>query len=185
VDTAQLIDRMIRAARLDVSLYDEVEADAASLPQAVVVVLLSSLAAGFTMVDRIGVRGLIANGLLALAFWYGSAFVIYFVGTRMLPEPQTKADPGQLLRVLGFAYAPGVLRVFGIVPAFAVLAVVVSSIWMVATMIVAVRQALDYSGTMRAMGVCAIFFLIYTLVFAVLVAPFMGSAVPEGGMPIG
>jgi hypothetical protein len=185
MDTAQLIDRMVRAARLDALLYEEVEADAAAFPQAMIVVLLSSLAAGLAMLGQLGVIGLVINALAALAAWYIWAFVTYFVGTRLLPEPQTSADHGELLRVLGFAAAPGLIRVFGIVPALAELSFFVANVWMLATMIVAVRQALDYSGTMRAVGVCAIFFLIYTLLFAVLVAPFMGGVASEGGMPMG
>ena len=43
---ASLGNRMIRAAKLDVSLYEEVEADTGATGQAMLVVVLSSLAAG-------------------------------------------------------------------------------------------------------------------------------------------
>jgi len=185
MDTAQLIDRMIRAARLEPLLYEEVEADAAAFPQAMVVVLLSSLAAGLAMLGQLGFIGLVINALATLAAWYIWAFVTYFVGTRVLPEPQTSADHGELLRVLGFAATPGLIRVFGIVPALAELSFFVANVWMLATMVVAVRQALDYSGTIRAVGVCAIGWLIQLLIAVVVLALFAGSAAQQGAAPIG
>lgn len=185
MDGAQLIDRMIRAVRLEPALYEEVEADQASFPQAIVVVLLSSLAAGLAKLGQLGMLGLVVNGLAALAAWYIWAFVTYFVGTRLLPEPQTSADHGELLRVLGFASAPGVVQVFGIVPAFAPVAFTIANVWMLFTMVVAVRQALDYSSTMRAVGVCAIGWLIQLAIALVVVSLFVGSAAQESGMAVG
>jgi hypothetical protein len=185
MDISQLIDRMIRACRLDAQLYEEVEADQTSFPQAMVVVLLSSLAAGLAMLGQLGILGLVINALAALAAWYIWAFVTYLIGTRMLPEPQTSADHGELLRVLGFAAAPGMLRVFGIVPMLAELSFFVANVWMLATMIVAVRQALDYSSTMRAVGVCAIGWLIQLAVALVVAFLFVGSTAHEAGVPVG
>ena len=43
---ASLVDRMIRAAKLDSHLYEEVEADTGAMGQAMLVVVLSSIAAG-------------------------------------------------------------------------------------------------------------------------------------------
>ena len=72
-----------------------------------------------------------------------------------MPEPQTRADVGELLRTIGFASAPGMLRVFGIVPGATIPAFAITAVWMLAAMIVAVRQALDYQSTSRAVAVCA------------------------------
>jgi hypothetical protein len=85
-----------------------------------------------------------------------------------LPQPQTRADPGQLLRTVGFATAPGLLRVFGIFPEATVPAFLVSSIWMIAAMVVAVRQALDYQSTSRAIAVCLVGVSLVLAVAAVL-----------------
>jgi hypothetical protein len=176
MDMAQLIDRMLRAGRLDVHLYEEVERDDTAFPQAMAVVVLSSFAAGLAMLGRLGVMGLVLNSIAALAAWYIWAFVTYFIGTRLLPEAQTRADYGELLRVLGFAAAPGVIRVLGIVPALAQLSFFAANLWMLATMVVAVRQALDYSSTMRAVGVCAIGWLLQIVVALFVVMLFTGSA---------
>jgi hypothetical protein len=104
---------MMRAAQLDVALYEEVEADHNALRQATSVVVLSSLAAGIGSRGSGVPGGMVATTLAALLGWYIWAYLTYIVGTRWLPEPQTEADWGQLLRTIGFSSAPGVLRVVG------------------------------------------------------------------------
>jgi hypothetical protein len=58
------------------------------------------------------------------------------------------------MRTTGFAAAPGVFRILRVIPGLAVPVLVVSSVWMIAAMVVAVRQALDYRTTARAVAVC-------------------------------
>lgn len=151
---ASLTERMIGAARLDPHTYEEVEADPSTMGQAMWVVVLSSVAAGIG--SGAGMIGLIVGSLAALAGWFVWAFVTYYIGTKLLPEPQTEADIGQLLRTTGFAASPGTLRILGIVPGLGIIAVAIANIWMLASMVVAVRQALDYTSTLRAVGVCLI-----------------------------
>ena len=165
-----LWERMIRAAKLDVSLYEEVEADRDALKQATVVVVMSSLAAGVGASSYGGIGGLIFGTVAALAGWYVWSFLTYWIGTRFLPEPQTKADYGELLRTIGFSSAPGVLRVLGIIPGLTGLVFVLVSIWMLVAMVIAVRQALDYTGTLRAVAVCVIGWIVQILIVAVLLA---------------
>ena len=165
-----LSERMIRAAKLDASLYEEVEADRGALGQATAVVVLASLAAGFGAFARGGVGGFLFGTIAALAGWYVWAFLTYWIGTRFLPEPQTQADYGELLRTIGFSSAPGVIRVLGIIPALTGLVFLVASIWMLVAMVIAVRQALDYTGTLRAAGVCLIGWIVQILILAVLLA---------------
>jgi hypothetical protein len=78
------------------------------------------------------------------------------IGTKFLPEPQTKSDIGELLRTIGFASSPGLIRVFGIFPGVEKLVFPAASVWMIFAMVIAVRQALDYKGTWRAVIVCVI-----------------------------
>jgi len=156
--TNSFLQRLIGAAALDSAIYEEVEADPAATPQAVVVVLLSSLAAGF------GARGLggvsIANiifiSIVTLLAWATWALVTFQIGARLLPEPQTQVDVGQLLRTIGFAATPGFLRVFGVLPGATIPAFAIAAVWMLLAMIVAVRQALDYKSTARAVAVCGL-----------------------------
>jgi hypothetical protein len=165
-----LTDRMIRAARLDVSLYEEVEADQGATGQAMAVVVLSSVAAGVATIATRGIGGIVLGTVGALVGWVVWAWLTYLIGTRLLPEPQTKADVGELLRTLGFASSPGVIRVVGIVPGLTMLSFLVAAVWMLVTMVVAVRQALDYTSTGRAVGVCVIGFLVQVVILALLFA---------------
>ena len=116
--------------------------------------------------------------IVALVGWCVWAFLTYFIGTRLLPEPQTKADYGELLRTIGFASAPGLLRVFGVVPGLGSLVFLVAGIWMLVAMVIAVRQALDYTSTSRAVGVCLIGWLIQVLI-VILAVQLFGMAQTE------
>ena len=165
-----LWERMIRAAKLDASLYEEVEADRGALGQATAVVVLASLAAGFGAFARGGVGGFLVATIAALAGWYVWAFLTYWIGTRFLPEPQTQADYGELLRTIGFSSAPGVIRALGVIPGLTGPVFLVASIWMLVAMVIAVRQALDYTGTLRAVGVCLIGWIVQILILALLLA---------------
>ena len=167
---ASLVDRMIRAAKLDVHLYEEVEADQTAMPQAVATVAISSLAAGIGSLGALGLSGLLVGVIAALVGWFIWAFLTYFIGTKLLPEPGTKADLGELMRTMGFSSAPGVLRVLGFVPVFGVIIVLGASIWMLVAMIIAVRQALDYRSTWRSVGVCLIGWIVQVVLFGMLFA---------------
>lgn len=174
---ADLKDRMIRAAKLDINLYEEVEADKQAMGQAMTVVILSSLAAGVGSISSVGVSGLFWGTFAALAGWFIWAFLTYFIGTRVLPEPQTRADVGELLRTTGFSSSPGVLRVFGVVPVLGGLVFFVTAIWMLVAMVIAVRQALDYKSTGRAVGVCVLGWIVQ-IVLIILLAGITGGLRP-------
>jgi hypothetical protein len=163
---ATFAERIVGAAKLDVRVYEEVEADTSALGQAMAVVVLSSVAAGIGAIGHRGVMGLIGGTVAALIAWFIWAFVTYLIGTKMLPEPQTSSDVGELLRTTGFSSSPGLLRVFGLVPVLGGVVVFVANIWMLVAMIIAVRQALDYNSTWRAIGVCLLGWLLLVIVSA-------------------
>jgi hypothetical protein len=175
---ASFIDRMIRAAKLDAALYEEVEADKGAMGQAMSVVILSSVAAGIGTIRITGINGLILGTIVALLGWFIWAFLTYYIGTRLLPEPQTKADYGELLRTVGFSSSPGVLRVLAIIPMLGNILNIIIGIWMLVAMVIAVRQALDYNSTWRAVGVCFIGWIVQIIIFALffgLIGGFKGS----------
>jgi len=161
-------NRIIRAARLDVALYEEVEADKSALGQAMGVVVLSSIAAGIGNTSKAGLWGMLMMVVVALVGWYIWAYLTYFIGTKLLPEPQTKADHGELLRTIGFSSSPGLIRVLGIIPGMQSIVFPIAAIWMLVAMVIAVRQALDYSSTLRAIGVCLIGWIIQMVLFVLL-----------------
>jgi hypothetical protein len=163
-------DRMIRASKLQAGVYQEVEADPTAMGQAMGVVILSSVAAGIGTIGHGGAKGFIFGILAALGGWFLWAFLTYVIGTRILPTPQTHADYGQLLRTIGFSSAPGVIRVLGFIPGLSGFLFFVAGIWMLAAMIIAVREALDYPSTLRAVGVCLIGWIVQALVLALVFA---------------
>ena len=161
-------ERMIRAARLDARLYEEVEADQTALGQAMGVVVLSSLAGGIANLGVLGVGGLIVGAIGGLIGWFIWALLTYFIGTKLLPEPSTEADVGQMLRTIGFSASPGLIQVIGIVPFLSGIVQLVAAIWMLVSFIIAVRQALDYSSTLRAAAVCVIGWIIQVAILVIL-----------------
>ncbi|HEY3303426.1 MAG TPA: YIP1 family protein [Candidatus Binatia bacterium] len=171
---SNLIERAVRAAKLDVTVYEEVEADKTALGQALGVVLLSSVAAGIGSVVSAGAVGLFIGAIGALIGWFIWAYLTFIIGTKLLPEPQTDADIGQLLRTIGFSSSPGVIQILGVIPVLGKIIFVAASIWMLVAMVIAVRQALDYSSTLRAVGVCLIGWIVQAVVFILFFFLFVG-----------
>jgi hypothetical protein len=151
-----LTQRVIGALALDPAIYEEVEADPAATGQALWIVVLSSLAAG------IGSRGLGGTSFSGVVFiatvsllaWAAWAMVVFEIGARLMPEADTRTNIGELLRTIGFSAAPGLLRVLGVMSAATIPVFAVTSVWMLAAMIVGIRQALDFRSTGRAVAVC-------------------------------
>ena len=163
--------RIVGAAKLRSAIYEEVEADTTATGQAMAVVLLASLAAGIGSLGlgAGGVSNIVFGAVGSLAGWIVWAFMTYVIGTRLLPEPQTRADMGELMRTLGFAQSPSLARVFAALPIVGPLVLVLVLLWMLVAMIIAVRQALDYSSTWRAVGVCVIGWVVAIAVPAILI----------------
>ncbi len=176
-------NRIIRASMLDSNLYEEVEADKSTQGQVMAVVVLASIAGGIAFntgsLSGGSLSGIITGIIASLASWYVWAYLTYFIGTKFLPEPQTKADLGELLRTIGFASSPGLLRVFCVIPGVGMLVYSISSVWMLVAMIIAVRQALDYNSTLRAVLVCVIGY-VFQIFVIVLIFSIFGGALPNG-----
>ena len=175
---ASFTDRIIATARLDPRAYEEIEADGTATSQAMGVVILSSVAGGIGSLGlgAGGLGGVIVGGIGALVAWVAWAFLTYIIGTRLLPEPQTRSDLKEMMRVLGFAQSAGLARIFGIIPGVGPLVLGIVSIWMLVAMVIAVRQALDYTSTWRAVGVC----IVGWVVAGVITVLFVGSGSAVG-----
>jgi hypothetical protein len=159
-------ERMVRAARLDRAVYEELESDRTATGQAAAVVVLVAVATGIGL--GAGFRGLALGLVASLVAWALWAALIYWIGARMLPEPQTRSDWGELARTLAFASSPGALRVVGIVPVLGEIVFAITGIWMLVATVIAVRQALDYQSLPRAVAVCLIGWIAQMAVFFVL-----------------
>jgi hypothetical protein len=179
-----LIGRMIRAARLDPRLYAEVGADETAIGQAAGVVVLAAFAGGITSPSE-PFAILFGRLLPALILWLIFAYAIYLIGAKLLAEPETKADFGVLLRVTGFANAPGVVNLLGIVGELRMLVFFVTAVWVFMATVTAVRQALSYTSSWRAIGVCAVpqltvfLLLLFALASSVTESPEMHQGMLE------
>ena len=166
-----MLERMMRAAKLDVHLYEEVESDGGATFQAMWVVILVAVATGIgTLAVGGGGVGLVSGVIFGLASWAIWAYITYLIGTTFFRTAETEADWGQLARTTGFAQSPGILRVFGFIPYLGTVILIGVSLWQLAAMIIAVRQALDYTSTWRALGVVLVGFIPMYIVSAVLVS---------------
>lgn len=165
-----LLVRMFRAAKLDAHLYKEVKGDPGTIIQSFVVVFLSSLAYGIANVgkgnavlERILMSG--SHDLIRWLFWF---FLIYIIGTKLLPEQRTKIGLHQFFRTVGFSTAPGLIRIVAVAPQFSLAAFLAAELWMLGAAIVAVREALGYTRLLRAVIVC-----IFCLIITELSLPFL------------
>jgi len=176
---AVFLHRLMGAAMLDVSTYEEVEADRRATSQALAVVILSGLAAG-AGASRVGSGGpaaVFAVATIAMIAWAAWALLIFEIGGRLIPEPQTRVDVTELLRTIGFASTPGILRIFGVLPGVTVPVFVLTAVWMMLATVVAVRQALDYTSTTRAVIVCVLGWtlaLVMAIVLGLMFGPKLG-----------
>jgi hypothetical protein len=150
------LQRAIGAAKLNVPIFEEIEADRTATGQALIIVVLSNLAAGVGVTERLFDAPVLHRVVLALIFWVFWAIATYIVGVYLMPEPQTETNVGELLRTIGFAASPGILRIFGIIPVVGPTVYAASTVWMLVAIVIAIRQALDYKSTGRAVVVCVI-----------------------------
>jgi hypothetical protein len=144
--------RVMGAAVLDAGMYESIEADPRATRQAMAVVLVASVAAGLGFVGLEGHNYLLIAAVTgaALIAWMGWASLIQQLGGMALPERDTRVTLGELLRTIGFAAAPGWLLAFAMFPSIRTVVFVIVGLWMLAAMIVAVKHALDYQSTLRA-----------------------------------
>jgi hypothetical protein len=158
------VDRVKGVLFLDVKTFEEIEADKTANGQALLVVIAASLAAGLGASLRFGAIGLLRETIGALVGWVMWAGVTWVIGSKLLPEPQTRTDMGELLRVIGYAYAPQLFAFFVFIPILGGVISTVVACWLLAATILAVRQALDYTSTLRAAAVVLIGWLIFVLI---------------------
>lgn len=144
--------RMIRAARLDPMLYDEVKQDPAALRQAFFVVVLAAVATGIGFGQ--GNLELILLGMLfALLGWAVTAHLSWVIGDRIFPESEPRSSPAELLRTIGFANAPAIVRLLAVIPDTMVFVMAFTTVWVLFSTVVAIRQGLGYKSMLRATGV--------------------------------
>ncbi len=157
---SRFLDRMYRAARLDAGVYDEVVVDTGAMFQAMMAVFIYSAATAYGTFGRAGVAGINFGMITTLLGWYIWAFSTYFIGVRLLPEAQTNMDRKYVLRALGFASSPGLIRLLALIPGMSTVVFLITTVWMIMASVVAIKQALCFTSTYRAVGVCILGWII-------------------------
>jgi len=149
------LNRVYRSVKIDPEVFDEVQKDKNATMAAGTVVVLSSLAAGIGA-SHLGTVNLFLAPALSLATWFIWAYIVYFVGVKLFPDIKTKTTHVALLRSIGFSTAPGIIRVFGFNEELMTVTFIGASFWMLACMVVAVKQTLIYKSLWKALGVVII-----------------------------
>jgi hypothetical protein len=162
------IKRLIRALLLDPNVYEEIEHDRRAMWQAALVVLLVSLSRGLYAYNVGDYVGLVVSTVTNFVLWILLSFLVYIIGTKLFPESETRSDQWEIMRVLGFASAPGIFRVFASVPHLTAIVFLIVWVWTLSAMIVAVRQALDFRSTWNAIWVCVVGLITYWLLYVIL-----------------
>mgnify|MGYP001201446430 FL=1 len=145
-------NRVFRSIKIDPDVYDEVQKDKTATLSAAIVVVMSSLAAGIAA-KQLGASNFILAPILSLLSWFVWAYIVYFVGVKLFPDAKTKTTHAALLRAIGFSSAPGIIRVFSFTPELMTVTFIGSALWMLACMVVAVRQTLNFKSLWKALGV--------------------------------
>ncbi len=173
---ADLTGRMIGAMKADVKTFNEIEADPNALTQAVTVIVIAGVAAFIGNIWRAGIIGGVIGLIISVAVYALFSFLVFIIGTKLMPEPTTKADFNETFRVIGFAASPGVFRIFAIVPFLGPLISLVVGIWSLVIGVIAVREVLDYSNTGRAIIVCLIAAAVCLCVVFIVMLPLLAAA---------
>jgi len=159
-----LLARMVGAACFNAQSYEDVEADPSATLPAIAVVVVSSIAAaiGAGAFDLRSIAGLLTAAILSWMIW---VLLTLFIGTQILKRPETRTNFGEILRTTGFSASVGILRILGILPVVGLPIFAIVNIWMLMTFVIAIRQALDYTSTGRALAVCLLGWLLQQIVF--------------------
>lgn len=175
---ASLGQRVTGAMKADVAIFEEIEQDPNAMGQAVAVIVIAGVASMIGDIFRSG----IGAGMMALIFslvGYGIwTVLVTLIGTKLMPEPATKADFAETFRTIGFAAAPGIFNIFAIIPILGWLIKFATGLWSLVIMVIAVRTVLDYTSTGRAIIVCVIGFVVYHVLRVMIIAAlFIGGAI--------
>ena len=180
-----LFPRMMRAAKLESQLYEEVEADSGAIGQALLVVVMASLSAGIGHGISSLIKGgpggvglfftsLVTGAIGSLIAWFIFSLLCFWLGTTLFKGPNTKSTLGELLRVLGFADSPALLNIFVFIPFIGPIIPFVTMVWTIIASVIGVRQACDFT-TGRAVGTVIVAAII-PFIILVLIGMMVGGA---------
>jgi hypothetical protein len=177
VQMTGLPERMIGAMKADVKTLTEIEADPNALVQAITVIVIAGVAALIGNIWRPGgLMGAIFGMVMSLIGYAVFALLVFVIGTKLMPEPATKATFQETFRTIGFAAAPGVFNVLQIVPFLGPVIGFFVGLWSLVIAVIATREVLDYTSTGRAIIVCIIAAAVVMFIWMMMVIVMFGAA---------
>ena len=171
-----MINRIIGVLKLNVNTYEEIEADKNATIQAFSIVFLSSIVTAIVTAiilkpdTGFSLANFISTSIIGIFLWALWALVTMLVGTKLLPTQETSSNWGELARTTGYAQAPKLFSIFAIIPILTTIVLLIVGVWNLITMIIAIRQALDYKSTWRAVFVVLIGFIPYAIISTLLIS---------------
>ena len=163
------LNRIFRSVKIDPEVFNEVQKDKNATISAAVVVVLSSSAAGIGAAS-LGASNFILAPIFSLVSWFVWAYIVYFVGVKLFPDPKTKTTQFALLRAIGFSSAPGIIRIFGFNEDLMTVTFIGSAFWMLVCMIVAVKETLNYKSLWKAFGVVIISWFVQAFILLAILS---------------
>ena len=177
-------ERVVGALKLDANTFEDIERDPTAMGQAVGIIALAALASNLGQIWRLGFGVMligVCSSLVGYVLW---SVVVWLAGTKLMPDPATKADFPETFRTIAFAAAPGLIGIVTIIPFLGwVLMLILTPvilIWSMAAMVVAVRSVLDYSETFKAVIVVLIGFVVYVVFWMTMAFLSFGAAIVGG-----
>ena len=166
---ALFLNRIFRSVKIDPEVFNEVQKDKNATISAAIVVILSSSAAGIGAAS-LGASNFLLAPVFSLISWFVWAYIVYFVGVKLFPDPKTKTTQFALLRAIGFSSAPGIIRIFGFNEDLMTVTFIGSAFWMLVCMIVAVKETLNYKSLWKAFGVVIISWFVQAFILLAILA---------------
>ncbi len=179
---ASLQNRIIGVLQLKPATFEEIESDTTATSQAAMIVLAAAVSRGLATVSYSGTTWFVASIVLALVGWAVGSWVLLLVGTKVMPGKNTQADLGQMLRVMGFAQAPGLFGIVTVIPFLGWLIGFGLVVWGLICAVIGVRQVLDYDDTIKAVIVCVIAWVAMFIVMGLLSLFGLGAAAAGGAL---
>ena len=158
----ELINIIFRSLRLDKSLYRDARN-------------FSEISIYFALIIMEGISGAIAtssliktnillSGITAIFSWFIWSLLIFVIGVKVFPEKETKVNFKKILIGVGYAHAPGILRILGFIPEMVIPIVLITQFWIFASLIIATKEMLNFKSNIKSLGVVLIAFLIIAIV---------------------
>jgi hypothetical protein len=145
-----LVRQTIGAMTFRAAIYREIATQPGATAPAIGILLLSCFVPGSVSI----VYGTLGGILYSFSGWAIWICLAYMIGAKIFPESPVDSGLLRLLRAGGFAASPALLGFFGLAAVVGHILPITTTVWVIAATAVAIREALQYRTTSRAVAVC-------------------------------